>query len=63
MVARGMVLGGQEQPLRTHQVDYLNIDTVCDGCGAEIPAGHPSRYQFRLGTLHCKTCAGLADAV
>lgn len=61
-VARGLVIDGKEQPLRTHQVDRLDIDSVCDGCGEEIPAGRPVRYQFRLGTLHCEHCAGLAVA-
>ena len=59
-VARGMVMRGEEQPLRLHEVDHLDIDTVCDGCGSEIPAGRPSRYQHRLGTLHCSACAGIS---
>lgn len=59
-VARGMILRGVEQPVRIHEVDHLDIDAVCDGCGGEIPAGQPSRYQYRLGTLHCGTCAGIA---
>lgn len=59
-VARGMIVDGEEQPLRIHQTDQLDIDAMCDGCGHEIPAGRPVRYQFRLGTLHCEHCAGLA---
>lgn len=58
-VARGMILRGVEQPLRMHEVDCLEIDAVCDGCGEEIPAGRPSRYQHRLGSLHCARCAGI----
>jgi truncated hemoglobin YjbI len=57
--ARGMISQGVEQPLRTHSVECLDIDTICDACGMEIPAGSPSRYQFRLGALHCATCADL----
>lgn len=57
---RGMILRGQEQPLRTVEVDRLDMDTVCDGCGEEIPAGTPVRYQHRIGKLHCAACAGLA---
>jgi ferredoxin-NADP reductase/ferredoxin len=59
-VARGIILDGKELPLHTHQVDRLDMDTICDGCGEEILAGRPVRYQFRLGTLHCEHCAGLA---
>ena len=60
--ARGQVVGGVELPLRSHSVECLQIDAVCDGCGAEIPAGQPSRYQYRIGALHCADCAGLAPA-
>jgi len=56
---RGMVSRGVEQPLRTHRVERLPIDAVCDGCGDAIPAGAPSRYQYRQGTLHCALCGGL----
>ena len=59
-LARGMVVNGVEQPLHTHQVERLDIDAVCDGCGDEIPAGMPSRYHHRVGTLHCAECAALA---
>lgn len=57
--ARGMISAGVEQPLRTHSVEHLDIDTVCDACGAEIPAGQPSRYLFRVGELHCASCASI----
>ncbi|HWS26388.1 MAG TPA: 2Fe-2S iron-sulfur cluster-binding protein [Xanthomonadales bacterium] len=63
--ARGMISQGVEQALRTHSVECLEIDTICDACGMEIPAGSPSRYLFRLGALHCAACAGIrphADA-
>lgn len=59
-VARGMVIQGLEQPLHTHVVEYMDIASVCDACGNEIPAGAPSRYQYRAGTLHCADCAGIA---
>lgn len=59
-VARGMIIGGKEVPLRNHEVETLDIDAVCDGCGREIGAGERARYQHRLGTLHCATCAGIA---
>jgi len=58
-VARGLRVRGEEHPVRVHAVGTLDIDAVCDGCGAEIKAGQPSRYQYRLGTLHCARCAGL----
>jgi ferredoxin-NADP reductase/ferredoxin/truncated hemoglobin YjbI len=56
---RGLVSQGVEQPLRSHSVERLDVDTLCDGCGAEIAAGQPSRYQFRIGDLHCAACAGI----
>ncbi|KGM53087.1 hypothetical protein N800_11095 [Lysobacter daejeonensis GH1-9] len=59
---RGMILSGVEQPLHTLSVQRLTIDAVCDSCHQEILAGAPSRYQYRLGTLHCAACAGIADA-
>lgn len=57
---RGMWTGGRELPVRSHSVERLDIDTVCDHCGAEIRAGQPSRYQHLAGQLHCAGCAGLA---
>lgn len=51
---------GRELPVRTHSVEHLDIDTVCDSCGEEIRAGQPSRYQHLAGQLHCARCAGLA---
>ena len=59
---RGLYTGGAEHPLRTEAVECLDIDAVCDGCGGEIPAGAPSRYLHRIGTLHCAACAGLGHA-
>ncbi|KFN51859.1 hypothetical protein N790_13735 [Arenimonas malthae CC-JY-1] len=59
---RGLVTGGREHPVRTQVVECLDIDAVCDGCQAEIPAGAPSRYLHRIGTLHCAACAGLGTA-
>ena len=61
-VPRGIISNGVEQPLRTHEVDRLDMDTVCDGCGEEIPAGMPVRYHHRVGTLHCAACARLEHA-
>ncbi|NCT69093.1 MAG: 2Fe-2S iron-sulfur cluster binding domain-containing protein [Rhodanobacteraceae bacterium] len=58
--ARGIISAGVEQPLRSQSVEYLDIDAVCDGCQQSIPAGQPSRYLYRIGSLHCTTCAGLA---
>lgn len=58
---RGIVSQGVEQPLRTQSLECLDIDTVCDGCATEIPAGRPSRYLFRMGRLHCEQCAGIQD--
>lgn len=49
----------------TDGVFALDIDSLCDACGREIPAVSPSRYLFRLGVLHCAACAGIrsdADA-
>lgn len=60
--ARGMISQGVEQALRTHSVERLDIDSLCDACGKEIPAGSPSRYLFRLGVLHCAACAGIRSA-
>jgi ferredoxin-NADP reductase/ferredoxin/truncated hemoglobin YjbI len=60
---RGMVSEGHEMPFRTQTVESLDIDSVCDGCGCEIRAGSPSRYQFRLGLLHCADCARLERGV
>lgn len=60
LAPRGMISQGIEQPLRVHSSEYLEIDTVCDACGAAIPAGQPSRYIFRIGALHCASCAGIS---
>ena len=57
---RGIISSGVEQPLKTDSVECLDIDAVCDTCGAEIPAGTPSRYQHRLGLLNCSKCAALS---
>lgn len=59
---RGMISAGIEQPVKTHEVSVLDMDTVCDGCGNEIPAGQPVRYHHRVGTLHCARCAALEAA-
>lgn len=59
--ARGQISRGIEQPLHTHVVETLDIATVCDSCEAEIPAGAPVRYHFRIGTLHCAACAGISS--
>ncbi|TWI11975.1 2Fe-2S iron-sulfur cluster-binding protein [Aerolutibacter ruishenii] len=59
---RGMIIGGVEQPLHNLSVQRLEIDAVCDGCHGEIAAGAPSRYQYRVGSLHCAECAGITDA-
>lgn len=59
-VARGLVIDGVEQPLRIHETEVMDIDTVCDSCGGEIARGRRARYQHRLGILHCEACAGLA---
>ncbi|PJK10168.1 hypothetical protein CO608_05700 [Lysobacteraceae bacterium NML08-0793] len=56
---RGMISAGVEQPVKTHEVSVLEMDTICDGCGNEIPAGQPVRYHHRVGTLHCAHCAGI----
>lgn len=61
VVPRGLISQGIEQPLHSHVIERLSIDTVCDGCGEEIPAQHPSRYQYRSGTLHCACCAGIHE--
>jgi ferredoxin-NADP reductase/ferredoxin len=61
--ARGLFSDGKELPLLSHKVDVLDIDTVCDKCGAEIIAGSPSRYQYRVGSLHCSTCANIPVAL
>ena len=58
-VARGMISQGIEQPLQNHIIEHLEIDTRCDGCGQEIAAFQPSRYQYRSGKLHCQRCAGI----
>ncbi len=58
-IPRGIISAGVEQPLHTQAEECLSIDAVCDGCAREIPAGAPSRYQYRIGTLHCATCAGI----
>ncbi|NCT67806.1 MAG: 2Fe-2S iron-sulfur cluster binding domain-containing protein [Rhodanobacteraceae bacterium] len=57
--ARGIISEGTEHPLRTHVVECLDIEAVCDGCGQAIPARAPSRYHYRVGHLHCADCAGI----
>lgn len=57
--ARGIVSQGVEQAMRVQSVERLEIDAVCDACGAEIPAGQACRYVFRIGALHCARCAGI----
>ena len=57
--ARGLFVEGREHALLTDEVEILDMANVCDGCGREIAAGQPARYQHRLGTLHCAGCANL----
>lgn len=57
---RGIITDGVEQPFKTHTVEVLDMDMVCDKCADEIPAGQPTRYHHRAGTLHCASCAGIA---
>ena len=57
---KGRFVDGQMLPAPQDSVERLDLDTVCDRCGSEIPAGSPSRYVQRLGELHCRQCAGLA---
>ncbi len=56
---RGIFTDGVEQPLLTDAIEHLEIDTVCDACGQEIPARAASRYHYRTGELHCGQCAGI----
>lgn len=57
---RGLVIEGVEQPYRTQVIEVLDIDSVCDHCGCEIPSGSRVRYQYRSGRLHCHACAAIA---
>lgn len=48
-----------DQVIDTERYDSIELDeaTVCDHCGAEIPAGITVRYHMRLGLVGCATCS------
>jgi truncated hemoglobin YjbI len=49
-------VGNMEMPLDGFGEEIMEIGTLCDGCGSEIPAGTPVRYHLRLGSTYCPEC-------
>lgn len=58
------VVGGVEVPVEGFGETTLEYATLCDGCGAEVPAGTSVRYHLRLGEVYCQPCSrGAAEGV
>jgi len=49
-------IGGVKFPLDGFEELPVDVGSLCDGCGGEIPAGSLVRYHLRLGTLFCSRC-------
>lgn len=55
--ARGLILGGVEQPVEGWSDEVTLIATICDGCGNEMLAGARGRMHVRTGQLFCEGCS------
>jgi ferredoxin-NADP reductase len=55
--ARGLVVDGVEHLHEGFREETLDLACVCDGCGAEMPAGTTGRLHARTGELFCGRCA------
>jgi ferredoxin/truncated hemoglobin YjbI len=49
-------IDGVDFPLDGFEELPVDVGSLCDGCGGEIPAGSMVRYHLRLGTMFCTQC-------
>jgi truncated hemoglobin YjbI len=49
-------IGGVDFPLDGFDELPVDVGSLCDGCGGEIPPGSMVRYHLRLGTIFCTQC-------
>jgi truncated hemoglobin YjbI len=52
-------IGGVDFPLDGFDELPVDVGSLCDGCGSEIPPGSMVRYHLRLGTMFCKRCQAI----
>jgi truncated hemoglobin YjbI len=52
-------IGGVSFPLDGFDELPVDVGSLCDGCGGEIPRGSVVRYHRRLGTMFCTPCQGI----
>lgn len=55
---RGIYRDGVEHYLEGYLDEEIIVDTVCDGCYAEISVGETARMLKRTGELFCLKCGG-----
>jgi ferredoxin-NADP reductase/ferredoxin/truncated hemoglobin YjbI len=55
------VIDGIEIPADGFGEAVLEVGTLCDSCGEEIPGGSRVRYHLRLGTTWCRRCMQNGD--
>lgn len=53
---RGMIIEGQEHVREGFSVERVDVATLCDGCGEEMPEGSVGRMHRRTGQLFCQHC-------
>jgi ferredoxin/truncated hemoglobin YjbI len=49
-------IDGVDFPLDGFEELPVDVGSLCDGCGSEIPPGSMVRYHLRLGTMFCRRC-------
>lgn len=50
------MLDGVALPVDGFGETLIEVGSLCDSCGGEIPPGTKVRYHLRLGSLHCEAC-------
>jgi truncated hemoglobin YjbI len=55
---RPLRIDGVTLPVDGREETVLDLDTLCDACGAEITAGEPLVYLVRAGQTLCAGCDG-----
>lgn len=54
---RGLIVDGVEQEPEKVTDERVEVASVCDGCGSEMPEGSIGRLHWRTGQLFCAQCA------
>lgn len=54
-------VGNLELPLDGYNPLTLEVSSICDGCGTEIPVGTIGYYHRRTGKLNCTECHHLQE--